>query len=367
MQNERFTIEETRQMVEKMEDVVLDSIIYTVQQRGVLNDAATIYNFKEILDRLNCQQQYCHIINRWIKALVQRGRIKPASGDGYYGTSHVTEELVEQKWDEARKMWDYRFGSPLVMEYWYMNFRNLLDLIKGKTQAVFLLFPQGEDKYAKALYSDTKIAQYINLKMVDIIEGHFRAFCKESTDKLKILEIGGCTAATTEMVLKALEVNSDITKIEYNFSDISKFFLIRAKKIFEKYDFVKYRILDVDCVKKGLLFDKEKFDIVIAAGVLNNAYSIEATLAALYDILEEGGLFIFSEPIQESLEILISQAFMITKPKDIRMDCEETFMTKEQWEKVISNSGFMIKTIYPQEDEPMAVFGQRVFAVIKEN
>lgn len=51
----------------------------------------------------------------------------------------------------------------------------------------------------------------------------------------------------------------------------------------------------------------------------------------------------------------------------IRMDCEETFMTKEQWEKVISNSGFMIKTIYPQEDEPMAVFGQRVFAVIKEN
>ena len=49
------------------------------------------------------------------------------------------------------------------------------------------------------------------------------------------------------------------------------------------------------------------------------------------------------------------------------MDCEETFMTKEQWEKVISNSGFMIKTIYPQEDEPMAVFGQRVFAVIKEN
>ena len=54
MQNERFTIEETRQMVEKMEDVVLDSIIYTVQQRGVLNDAATIYNFKEILDRLNC-------------------------------------------------------------------------------------------------------------------------------------------------------------------------------------------------------------------------------------------------------------------------------------------------------------------------
>ena len=52
MQNERFTIEETRQMVEKMEDVVLDSIIYTVQQRGALNDAATIYNFKEILDRL---------------------------------------------------------------------------------------------------------------------------------------------------------------------------------------------------------------------------------------------------------------------------------------------------------------------------
>ena len=89
--------------------------------------------------------------------------------------------------------------------------------------------------------------------------------------------------------------------------------------------------------------------------------------AVIYDILEEGGLFIFSEPIQESLEILISQAFMITKPKDIRMDCEETFMTKEQWVKVISNSGFMIKSIYPQEDEPMAVFGQRGFAVIKEN
>ena len=58
----------------------------------------------------------------------------------------------------------------------------------------------------------------------------------------RILEVGAGVGGTSVDVIPALEGSG----AEYNFTDLSTFFLNSAKEKFEKYDWVKYGIFDIN-------------------------------------------------------------------------------------------------------------------------
>ena len=77
--------------------------------------------------------------------------------------------------------------------------------------------------------------------------------------------------------------------------------------------------------------------------------------------LTENGRLLIVEPAGESLEILISQAFMITDTDDVRNEKNQTFMDHEQWQQVLADVGLRLEKTYPSEDSPMDMFGQKLY------
>ena len=65
--------------------------------------------------------------------------------------------------------------------------------------------------------------------------------------------------------------------------------------------------------------------------MLNNAKNIEVTLKNIKKVLKKDGKVIIVEAIGESVQMLISQAFMMQEPDDARAEKNETFLKLYQW------------------------------------
>lgn len=52
---------------------------------------------------------------------------------------------------------------------------------------------------------------------------------------------------------------------------------------------------------------------------------------------------------------------MMSDTEDVREEQNQTFMDYEQWKAVLEDSGLVLRLVYPREDSPMEVFGQKLY------
>ncbi len=356
--------------VERMDEAVLSSMLFALQSQGTLKNREHEYSRDEILATSKVAPRHRHLILRWLQELRKYGYLQQR-GEYYLPTNLMTLDMIDQRWKLVRDVWDNKLGSPLGLDYLMSNVEQLPQLITDNQQAALILFPEGRmDDFAKPLYGDTIYARYLNksvaeavIRIVDRKQALLNASAKDS---LTILEIGAGTGATTKVVAPRLKTSVlENLKLVYLFTDISHFFLSPARKHFKDYPWMRFQIFDMerDFFEQGL--KPESVDIVIAAGVLNNARDIDKVIQGLMKILAPEGWMLILEPAQEFLEILISQAFMMTPPEDNRKDTKTTFMSVKQWIDVFYQANAKKVVTLPEEEHLLAPFGQKLFIVQK--
>lgn len=67
-------------------------------------------------------------------------------------------------------------------------------------------------------------------------------------------------------------------------------------------------------------------DIVIAAGMMNNAVNTDYSMRQIICSLVHGGIALIAEPVGENYELMLSQSFMMSRPTDAREVVNETFL-----------------------------------------
>lgn len=139
------------------------------------------------------------------------------------------------------------------------------------------------------------------------------------------------------------------------------FFLNAASKRFAQYPNVVYQTLDIDQDFEEQNMVCESIDIVIAAGMLNNAKDTIATIRNIRNILKPGGYIIIGEPIADLLELQISQVFMMAKPIDLREKYNQIFFNEKQWRSLLMSQSFKIMHIFPEEAHMLSVLQQKLF------
>lgn len=236
-----------------------------------------------------------------------------------------------------------------MIDYYYRNAKHLKKLLRGDINATYLLFPEGKIEEALSFYTNTLIGRYINFIISKKVEN-----CIEPN--MTILELGAGTGATTELVLPKVRDN-----VKYIYTDISTFFLNAASKRFAQYPNVVYQTLDIDQDFEEQNMVCESIDIVIAAGMLNNAKDTIATIRNIRNILKPGGYIIIGEPIADLLELQISQVFMMAKPIDLREKYNQIFFNEKQWRSLLMSQSFKIMHIFPEEAHMLSVLQQKLF------
>lgn len=134
----------------------------------------------------------------------------------------------------------------------------LAEMITGKANPLYVLFGsdsvQGE---VENMYHRSMIFRIYHSVMASVVstlldsmKQNRAALRRTEGTKLRVLEVGGGTGATTKHLLPLFQEISKLgVSVEYHFSDVSKSFLVEARKKFSQFDFVAYDIFDLE---KGL-------------------------------------------------------------------------------------------------------------------
>lgn len=218
--------------------------------------------------------------------------------------------------------------------------------------------------YAAALYKETKILQYLNHSLSKKVLGYLHENANAT-----ILEIGAGTGATSNKVLSDIRENKFEEHIVYFYTDISRFFLQRAKERYKECDGkieMHHQTLDIDEAFSSQLPSNFQADIVIAVGVLNNSVNTDKCIYEINSVMKPGGILLVIETVEDVPDILITQSFMMTAPKDRRKATNTMFLNRKQWLEILEENGFCNSEEFPGYGEYLEVLGQKLFYCTKE-
>ena len=299
------------------------SILRGLERVGCFSKYCT---YEEILTNGEINDKYIWVVSRWLKILEKNGYIYQKN-NCFFVKKHYSEEEYMTLLDNIFDNWREEYGDINLMNYIQDNGKQVSEILRGEIDPVGILYPEGSNKYTKALYITSSIAKVINRYYCQFITEYVKNNLER---KIRILEIGAGTGATAKPVIETLgEAN-----YEYYFTDITKYFLPGAKKMFKDSSkvIIKQFNIDEDYTKQG--FQPNYFDIIIGAYVLENVKDIQKSIGIIKELIAPQGYLLFSEPVRNEPWILTSQALMMTKPED---DCRKNtfFVDPDCWKKVL--------------------------------
>lgn len=137
-------------------------------------------------------------------------------------------------------------------------------------------------------------------------------------------------------------------------------------KLIEKSEEVKKMELNHYKAFSSQLPSNFQADIVIAVGVLNNSVNTDKCIYEINSVMKPGGILLIIETVEDVPDILITQSFMMTEPKDQRKATNTMFLNRKQWLEILEENGFCNSEEFPGYGEYLEVLGQKLFYCTKE-
>lgn len=332
------------------ETAVLD-MLHCLRSQGIFVENRG-YSLEEIYELLHIHPAFKNLIVKWLETLCDEKLIKKDAKGGIYREvcKDVTQNSAQKAWEKWNEIEEKLHYSKKLMHYFGQMRENLALMLNGTLDPLDLYFPKGDPTNALAAYHDNMISKVMN----DIMGSALVAILKErlqqvSNRRLNILEIGaGIGGASRDLI----EIIKDYN-VEYIFTDISQFYLNEAKKTFIDYNFVKYKLLDMNRSFLAQGIKKESIDIVIFSQVLHNAEDIEAVLNHVRDVLTEWGYIIIADTTAERKSLLTSVAF--------NAGGKDTFLSVLEYKRIFENEHIDLITTFPEEDSVISEAKQNIF------
>lgn len=358
---ERISKEEIEKCLKLMDGSSILAILRAFQNRNVFVRQGEFFATEQIYAKLKCLPEFSFIVDRWLRALVSCGLLCEGGQRFCLARAIDAEAQADGQWKRAVNLWTNRLGTRNVGDYFYKNAVNLNNMLEGTVSARYLLFPDGKEDIANDLYRNTMIAWYMNEVIAEAV-GDYLA----ENGRVFLLEVGAGTGATTDAVIRRICREEKQPELEcYYFSDLSKYFLNMAEDTYGKYPWFHTGIFNLDAEADFEAIPDCRADLIVAAGVLNNVKNTDSCLAKLGQKLSDRGRLLISEAVTDSLQMQISQIFMMRPAEDARGKTMRTFLSEEQWEGSFRAAGLALEWKKPSENHKLAGLGQRVFCLKK--
>jgi acyl transferase domain-containing protein/NADPH:quinone reductase-like Zn-dependent oxidoreductase/NAD(P)-dependent dehydrogenase (short-subunit alcohol dehydrogenase family)/SAM-dependent methyltransferase/acyl carrier protein len=218
------------------------------------------------------------------------------------------------------------------------------EVLTGRADPLQLLFPGGDLTTAEKLYQHSPSARTLNLLVRETIQAAMSAW--PAGRKLRVLEVGAGTGATTAHVLPALPAD----RTHYVFTDLSPLFLARAKAKFANFPFVNFQLLDLeqDPSAQGLLLNS--FDLVIASNVIHATSDLVRTLATVRRLLVPGGWLLMLEVTRPQrwfdVTFGLTDGWWRFHDQDLRT--RYPLLSRAQWQRLLQQTDFAHTLIVPE-------------------
>ncbi|MCC7368640.1 MAG: SDR family NAD(P)-dependent oxidoreductase [Chloroflexi bacterium] len=213
----------------------------------------------------------------------------------------------------------------------------LADVLRGDVDPLHLLFPDGSSELVQPLYESSPSAQFSHRLLRACLETSLGGLPADR--RLRVLEIGAGTGATTASLLSVLPVD----RTEYVFTDISPTLLAQAEARFSEAPCVRFQRLDAERDPEPQGFAAESFDIIIAANVLHATEDLGRTLGHAKHLLAPGGLLLVLEATMPlhwvDLTFGLTEGWWKFADHDRRPD--HPLLAPDRWLDTLADAGFV--------------------------
>ena len=222
----------------------------------------------------------------------------------------------------------------------------MAEALRDRVDPAALLFPDGSFEDARRLYDDAPSAQTFN--------GTLAAALRTAVDatpadvRLRVLEIGAGTGATSAAILKALPPG----RVDYTFTDVSPLFLQRAVERFSHVQGMRFGLLDIEQDPEGQGFAAGDYDIVLAANAIHATRDLREAVRHARSLLAPGGWLALIEGVAD--EPWVELTFGLTtgwrRHEDLDLRPASPLIDRHAWETLLAEEGFDDVRLAPERD-----------------
>ncbi|SMD25846.1 type I polyketide synthase [Kibdelosporangium aridum] len=302
------------------------------------------FTLDEAAAEMGVHDKHRRYLGRLLELLAQHGIVENDTA-----TWHVlrTPERVDTGSDLARLR---REHPECESEYALLERcgKELATVLRDEVNPVELIFPEHEFQSVVDLYTTSFSFEKTNRIISEVVAQCMRSLPADRP--VRVLEIGAGTGGTTGFVLSELPRD----RAEYVYSDVGQLFLAKARERFAEYDFVDYRILDIEQDVEEQGFDPHYYDIVVASNVLHATPSLRATLANVQRLMTSQGMLLIMEatvpPHWVDLTFGMTEGWWKFDDHDVRPSYP--VLTEAQWLDFLPTTGFEHVQVLSDKNTP---------------
>ncbi|MEW9516093.1 amino acid adenylation domain-containing protein [Streptomyces tubercidicus] len=331
------------------------TMLDALRRRGALTGEAR--SAEEMLDAARVAARHRWLVRQWLTALADDGMLS-RDAEGRYRTTGETgaEDEAARAWDEVARGVADGLCTDDYLAYHRAHAERLDDLLDDRVSPFDLLFPEGDDAPARAVYQDDALSRHLNAAVAAVV--HRRTAEHDGPGPVRVVELGAGIGATTESVLPLLDGFDE----DYLFTDVSPSFLPRARAAFHGRG-LRFGVVDIDRdpLQQGL--PPNSADIVVCAGVLNSARDTARAVRHAVEILAPGGLLVVTEPVGAHPHILLTQGFMMEPAGGDREAGACPLLDADAWHELFEKAGATHVLSLPGSGHAFETAGHRLFVL----
>jgi len=212
---------------------------------------------------------------------------------------------------------------------------SLPDVLWGRVEPLSLVFAK-DTLTSEQFYQDAPSLRLNNLMVRETLAALAAALTPGR--RLRVLEVGAGTGATSAHVLPALSSET----ASYVYTDVTATFVTRGRERFGALAFVEFAKLDIGQDPRTQGFDASSFDVIVATNVLHATADLRCSLANVASLLAPGGLLLMTEitrmPRMVTLTFGQLRDWWSFTDRDVRRD--GPCLGFDAWSELLEAAGF---------------------------
>ena len=341
----------TSEIQRKVDTLSVDYIVQALLSMGWSYQPTESFELEAAIQRLGIVPSQRRLFERLLQILAEVGILQP---NQQQWEVQQTLERVDptQKSQSLLNQYPEEVAGLTLLDRCASQ---LAVVLRGAIDPVELVFPKGDLTTATQFYQDSQVTKVMNVIVQKTIT---QAIEKLPPSRgIRLLEIGAGTGGTTHYILPHLNPN----QTEYIFTDIGALFTTKAQEQFKDYRFISYQTLDIEVDPTSQGFTPHQYDVIIAANVLHATTNMKQTLSHVRQLLAPGGMLVLYETTTRSRfsDLIFGLLEGWWKFTDYDLRSDYPLLSRQQWKKVLSETGFTQVVTLPEVENMAEVFAQQ--------
>jgi acyl transferase domain-containing protein/NADPH:quinone reductase-like Zn-dependent oxidoreductase/NADP-dependent 3-hydroxy acid dehydrogenase YdfG/acyl carrier protein len=308
------------------------------------------FSSHDLLGRLSVAPQHHRLAQRFLAILCESDNLERLGQDRF-------RVLHSSSLDIASSAARLRAANHPEMEWTEQTIVQLVPLLRGEVSPLNVLFSEAGKQIATRLYRESVVARTLN----PVLATAAVQAAVQLDRKVRVLEIGGGTAATTSYLVPALRGRVQ----EYVWTDLGAAFVNAARREFASVESMRFQTLDVERNPEEQGFAGELFDIVIASNVIHATADLKQTLGHIRSLQSPGGVLLIAETTDKQpwidVTVGFTEGWWRFSDRDLRPNY--ALIGKQVWVSLLRESGFGDVLLLPDQETGM-LRGQCLIAAV---